>query len=148
MNFGAHNQSMNTLKDIRVKRGLTQGEAASLVGVQQATWSKWENGSTVPTEDNLKRIEEVFGLTNEEVERQHWLAKVEDSPMHLYTRALLREVSNRSQRDILILGLGRLADELKVTRDSLENSVNEAVRSGHVVLEGREGDIVVLRVVH
>lgn len=139
---------MNALKDIRVKKGLTQGEAASLVGVQQATWSKWENGSTAPTEDNLKRIEEVFGLTNEEVERQHWLAKVEESPMHIYTRALLREVSNRYQRDILILGLGRLADELRVTRESIENSVHEAVESGHVALEGREDDIVVLRVIY
>lgn len=36
------------LKVFRQHFGLTQDQAAELVGVSRVTWNRWENGATIP----------------------------------------------------------------------------------------------------
>jgi transcriptional regulator with XRE-family HTH domain len=49
-----------TILDWRQARNLTQAEAAALVDVKQAAWSKWENGQ-VPPEQCLS-VHKVTGI--------------------------------------------------------------------------------------
>lgn len=51
-----------TLKAARVNRGLTQKEAAQLIGVTVDTLGKYEKGKTYPDVPTLKKIEEVYGI--------------------------------------------------------------------------------------
>lgn len=49
------------LKDWRKTAGVTQGEAAHGVGVDQATWSRWESGVLVPGIAGVKRVAALTG---------------------------------------------------------------------------------------
>ena len=46
----------NTIYSIRVERNLTQKELGDLIGVSDRTISKWENGTTVPDLETIKRL--------------------------------------------------------------------------------------------
>lgn len=46
----------NTIYNIRKERDITQKELADLIGVSDRTISKWENGSTVPDLETIKKI--------------------------------------------------------------------------------------------
>lgn len=52
-----------TLKALRVLYGLTQKEIASEIGVSVDTWSNYENANTFPNTKVLMKIEQVFGIS-------------------------------------------------------------------------------------
>lgn len=52
----------NKLISIRKKRGLTQYEAAEILNVNQSAYAHWENGTRLPSFDNMKKICEKFQL--------------------------------------------------------------------------------------
>ena len=47
---------MPNLKQLRNRLGLTQAEAARLVGVAPNTWARWERGEMAPDRRSLKLI--------------------------------------------------------------------------------------------
>lgn len=49
-----------TLREIRMRRGLTQSEAAVLIGVSVDTISNWERGKSYPDVPMIRNIEEVY----------------------------------------------------------------------------------------
>jgi transcriptional regulator with XRE-family HTH domain len=49
------------IKAARDTAGLTQKDAGERCGVDQTTFSRWERGKLVPTEDNKLVIARVFG---------------------------------------------------------------------------------------
>lgn len=49
-----------TLKTIRVIRGYTQEQAASLIGISTDTLSNYERGKSYPDIPILKKIEDVY----------------------------------------------------------------------------------------
>lgn len=49
------------LREARIKRKLTQGQAASLLGVKQATVSSWETGAAAPRAHQVEVIRREFG---------------------------------------------------------------------------------------
>ena len=51
------------LKEARKSAGLTQKEVAAVVGVNQNTYSYWENGKTKIDSDSLAKLSELFGVT-------------------------------------------------------------------------------------
>jgi len=51
-----------TLKAARVNKGLTQPEAARLIGVSKTTIINWERGKSFPDVKEIKKIEEVYGI--------------------------------------------------------------------------------------
>lgn len=51
-----------TLKALRVNQNLTQKEAATMAGVSQDTWSKWEHSKSFPNVKQLKNIEQSFNV--------------------------------------------------------------------------------------
>ncbi len=52
-----------SLKAARVKNDLTQEEAAKKIGISTETLSNYERGKSYPDIPVLKRIEEVYGLS-------------------------------------------------------------------------------------
>ena len=56
-----------TLKTARELRGLKQSEAAERIGVSVDTLSNYERGKSYPDIPTLRRIEEVYGLSYNEL---------------------------------------------------------------------------------
>lgn len=53
------------LKEVRKSAGLTQKEVATVVGVNQNTYSYWENGKTKIDSESLAKLSELFGVTTD-----------------------------------------------------------------------------------
>ena len=49
-----------TLRDLRLSRGIYQSELAKILGVERSTISKWETGTNIPDLAMIKRIAGVF----------------------------------------------------------------------------------------
>lgn len=56
-----------TLKAIRVNMGKTQDEFGKLLGVSGDVISNWENAKTYPNVKDLPKIEEVTGLSYNDI---------------------------------------------------------------------------------
>ena len=54
---------MNTIKALRRKKGITQSELANLCGVHQTAVSQWENGRTLPDNQLLITLSDIFGVS-------------------------------------------------------------------------------------
>jgi transcriptional regulator with XRE-family HTH domain len=56
-----------TLKAARVNKGLTQIQAAELLGVSRDTLWNYENGRTYPDVPVIKKIEEIYGISYNDI---------------------------------------------------------------------------------
>jgi DNA-binding XRE family transcriptional regulator len=52
-----------TLKALRVNAGLSQKEAAKLIGVSNQTLCAYENGRAFPKQPVIEKMCEVYGVT-------------------------------------------------------------------------------------
>ena len=48
------------IKEMRIKRGLTQKQLAELLGVKQSNISRWEAGTFQPNATTLKKMADVL----------------------------------------------------------------------------------------
>ena len=53
--------------ELRKKKNLTQEDLAILLDISDKAISKWENGTSKPTIDNLKRLSKRFDITLDEL---------------------------------------------------------------------------------
>jgi transcriptional regulator with XRE-family HTH domain len=51
-----------TIRAARELSGLTQSQAADLIGVSRPTWARWEAGGTPPTEHQWRYFLHVAGI--------------------------------------------------------------------------------------
>lgn len=58
---------MHTLRSLRGLKEMTQEEAAEAVGVSVDTWRNWEMRRTYPDVPKIKKIEEVFGISYNDI---------------------------------------------------------------------------------
>ncbi|HDI8234057.1 TPA: helix-turn-helix transcriptional regulator [Staphylococcus aureus] len=56
-----------TLKTLRAKYDLTQAKAGAKVGVSDDVWHNWEKGKTFPNVPQLKKIEEKFDISYDDI---------------------------------------------------------------------------------
>lgn len=56
-----------TLKAARVNKMMQQKEAATALGVAVDTLSNWENGKTFPSVPQIKKIEELYGVSYSDI---------------------------------------------------------------------------------
>lgn len=56
-----------TLKELRLKAGLTQTGVAKKLDVDQSAISQWENRATSPSRKYHKKIEKLYGCTMDEL---------------------------------------------------------------------------------
>lgn len=57
----------DTLRDLRLKNGLTQNKLAFLLGVHRNHIGKWENGKAEPEQNNIDRMTLIFKTTEDVV---------------------------------------------------------------------------------
>lgn len=57
----------NTIYNIRKERNITQKELADLIGVSDRTISKWDNGSTVPDLETIKKLCNELGISPDSI---------------------------------------------------------------------------------
>lgn len=57
-----------TLYEMRKESGLGTTEIAHTIGVSYPTLLNWENGKTIPDAIALKKLLELYGKTNEELD--------------------------------------------------------------------------------
>lgn len=57
----------NTIYNIRKEGDITQKELADLIGVSDRTISKWENGSTVPDLETIKKLCNELGISPDSI---------------------------------------------------------------------------------
>ena len=89
------------IKDIRIRKGLTQSEVASALGVSSVVYSRYENGKRQPSIDTLVQMADIFGVTVD-----YLLGKqdIEDSTLSDYELHLLmasRNADERAKQDAL-----------------------------------------------
>lgn len=57
----------NKIFELRKKKNLTQDDLAILLDISDKSVSKWENGSSRPTIENLKKLSNIFEITLDEL---------------------------------------------------------------------------------
>ena len=90
-----------TIKDIRVRKGLTQAEVASALGVSSVVYSRYETGSRQPSIDMLVQMADIFGVT---VDYLLGRRIAEDSSLSDFEQRLLnaaRKADERARQDAL-----------------------------------------------
>lgn len=89
------------IKDIRIRKGLTQAEVAAAIGVPSVVYSRYETGSRQPSVDTLVQMADLFGVT---VDYLLGRQDIEDSTLSDYEINLLiasRKTDERAQQDAL-----------------------------------------------
>lgn len=104
------------IKDIRLRKGLTQSEVASALGVSSVVYSRYETGKRQPSIDVLIQMADVFGVT---VDYLLGRQDIEDSTLSDYELHLLiasRNADERAKQDALNMLLAH-ATSTKTTHD-------------------------------
>ena len=56
-----------TLKAARVNSGITQEQAAKMMGVSRSLIQNWERGKSFPDAMHLKKIETAYGVSYDDI---------------------------------------------------------------------------------
>lgn len=83
------------IKDIRIRKGLTQSEVASALGVSSVVYSRYETGSRQPSIDVLVQMANIFGVT---VDYLLGRKVAEDSSLSDFEQQLLNAARNADER--------------------------------------------------
>ncbi len=124
---GGHTDTMSnlfadSLKNLRIKKGLTQIQLANLMFVNKATISKWESGSRLPDATMITRLAEVLEvdvgtLLSATVESDESLniIMVDDNKSILsYNLLILEEVAPNA----IIAGFNRPQEAIKYAKEN------------------------------
>lgn len=57
----------DNLKQLRTEKGLTQAQLAEKLFVSRSSVAKWENGLGLPNPESMAALEELFGITAQEI---------------------------------------------------------------------------------
>ena len=89
------------IKDIRLRKGLTQADVAAALGVSSVVYSRYETGKRQPSIDMLIQMADIFGVT---VDFLLGRQDIEDSTLSDYEVSLLmasRKADERAKQDAL-----------------------------------------------
>ena len=98
------------IKEIRVRKNLTQLQVANALGVSSVVYSRYETGNRQPSVDALIRLSDLFGVT---VDYLLGRQEVEDSTLSEYEIQLLvasRNADERAKEDALNMLLAHAVD--------------------------------------
>ena len=89
------------IKDIRIRKGLSQSEVAAALGVSSVVYSRYETGTRQPPIDVLIQMADTFGVT---VDYLLGRQDIEGSTLSEYELRLLtasRNADERAKQDAL-----------------------------------------------
>lgn len=117
------------LRDLRLRRQLTQVRVAELVGVGIRVYHRWENGAATPHFDALLRLADVLSLSLDELVGREPL-KPEHTIHNHELHRLYQQVDQLSDQDqqALIVLLDSLVKRSRVTRALEDDSPRRARR--------------------
>jgi transcriptional regulator with XRE-family HTH domain len=98
------------IKDIRLRKGLTQADVAAALGVSSVVYSRYETGKRQPSIDMLIQMADIFGVT---VDFLLGRQDIEDSTLSDYELQLLiasRKADERAKQDALNMLLAHAAN--------------------------------------
>lgn len=98
------------IKDIRLRKGLTQADVAAALGVSSVVYSRYETGKRQPSIDMLIQMADIFGVT---VDFLLGRQDIEDSTLSDYELQLLiasRKADERTKQDALNMLLAHAAN--------------------------------------
>lgn len=78
---------MAIIRDLRLKRGITQKELASMCGVHQTAVSQWEKERTLPDKESLIKLSDIFGVSIDTLMKKSTPANKNSIPVLGYVRA-------------------------------------------------------------
>ncbi|MGN1100252.1 MAG: helix-turn-helix domain-containing protein [Christensenellales bacterium] len=124
------------LKELRLKKGMSQTELAEKVFVSRSAVAKWENGLGLPSDDSLNRLAEFFGVEREELYSDK------------ATEAVIVEKNktiSKAHKRLVALGIICLTVIIALVLTIIINNIYDNVRSGTEVgkMVGVYGDIYV-----
>lgn len=150
-NDGTDKEVVNMLAEnlalLRNIRGMTQEEVAEVIGISRQSYSKWEQGETIPDIEKCARLAELYGVSidslvhqNEEIGK----VRVAPAPMgkHLWGTVAMgakgQIVIPKAARDTFRLSEGDrlvvLGDEEQgialIKAEVFEERMQEALRAG------------------
>ena len=98
--------NMQRLKEIRLKRGITQQEIAAHLNVQQTTYSKYERGASRIDNETLKKICQYLNISAD------YLLGNTDVPLTMNEVKLIRDLQkNHTDEDLMNKYKMKLGDE-------------------------------------
>ena len=83
------------IKDIRVRKNLTQAQVANALGVSSVVYSRYETGSRQPSIEVIIQLADIFGVT---VDYRLGRQDIEDSTLSEYEIQLLIASSKAVER--------------------------------------------------
>ena len=89
------------IKDIRVRRNLTQADVANALGVSSVVYCRYETGARQPSIDMLVQMANIFDVT---IDYLLGRQDIDDSTLSEYERQLLiasRKADERAKQDAL-----------------------------------------------
>ena len=89
------------IKDSRLRKGLTQSDVATALGVSSVVYSRYETGKRQPSIDMHIQMADIFGVT---VDFLLGMQDIEDSTLSDYELQLLiasRKADERAKQDAL-----------------------------------------------
>lgn len=89
------------IKDVRVRKNLTQADVANALGVSSVVYSRYEKGTRQPSIDTLIQLANILGVT---VDYLLGRQEIEDSTLSDYELRLLtasRNADERAKQDAL-----------------------------------------------
>ena len=98
------------IKDIRLRKGLTQADVAAALGVSSVVYSRYETGKRQPSIYMLIQMADIFGVT---VDFLLGRQDIEDSTLSDYELQLLiasRKADERAKQDALNMLLAHAAN--------------------------------------
>lgn len=91
-----------SLKEIRMKKGLTQQEVAAAIGCSSVVYSRYETEARQPSIEALLRMADVMGVT---VDCLLGRQEIEDSTLSAYEIELVnasRDADSRAREDAMV----------------------------------------------
>ena len=98
------------IKDMRLRKGLTQSDVAAALGVSSVVYSRYETGKRQPSIDMLIQMADIFGVT---VDFLLGRQDIEDSTLSDYELQLLiasRKADERAKQGALNMLLAHAAN--------------------------------------
>ena len=105
------------IKDIRLRKGLTQADVAAALGVSSVVYSRYETGKRQPSIAVLIQMADIFGVT---VDFLLGRQDIEDSTLSDYELQLLiasRKADERAKQDALNMLLAHAANPKEAEED-------------------------------
>lgn len=111
----------NNLKAARIKKGLTQKEVATLLGIATNTYTNYELGNREPDVERIKKLSNIFGISPNDLLGADFNTKITDDAQ---LQDYLDELKNREEMRMLF-SLAKNA-----TKEDIEQAVKiiEALR--------------------